>query len=254
MDRYAEALADFDRAIELDEKYAQAIAKRGETYRQMGRYAEALADFTRAIELDEKYAWAIANRGITYRQMGRYAEALADFTCAIALDEKDARAFASRGETHRIMGDYEKALADFDRAIELDENLDYALAFRGDLHRRQHTYDSAIRDLSRAIELDPGQDSFPRSRRAAAYQALNDLAAANADIARVMDAPLKDGSVYYDRAVVCVLGGQHAEAIELLRDAIKRDSYMRIYAQNDDLLQPLRNIPEFQELILEKQP
>ena len=34
---------------------AWAIASRGETYRQMGRFAEALADFDRAIALDEKY-------------------------------------------------------------------------------------------------------------------------------------------------------------------------------------------------------
>ncbi len=54
MGEYDEALADFDRAIELDEKYAWAIARRGETYRLMGKYAEALADFDRAIELDEK--------------------------------------------------------------------------------------------------------------------------------------------------------------------------------------------------------
>jgi hypothetical protein len=32
----------------------------------MGQYESALADFTRAIELDEKSAWAIASRGETY--------------------------------------------------------------------------------------------------------------------------------------------------------------------------------------------
>ena len=31
------------------------------------RYDDSLADLTRAIELDEKYAWAIANRGEAYR-------------------------------------------------------------------------------------------------------------------------------------------------------------------------------------------
>jgi tetratricopeptide (TPR) repeat protein len=41
-----------DRAIELDAEYAWAIARRGETYREMERYDDALADFNRAIELD----------------------------------------------------------------------------------------------------------------------------------------------------------------------------------------------------------
>ncbi len=48
MGKYTEALADFDRAIALDEKYAWTIARRGETYRLMGKYPEALADFDRA--------------------------------------------------------------------------------------------------------------------------------------------------------------------------------------------------------------
>ncbi|MFZ1599716.1 MAG: tetratricopeptide repeat protein, partial [Anaerolineae bacterium] len=106
MGQYALALADFDRAIGLDEKYAGAIARRGVTYQQMEQYARALADFDRAIGLDEKYAWAIANRGLTYRQMGQYALALADCDRAIGLDEKYAWAIANRGLTYGQMGQY----------------------------------------------------------------------------------------------------------------------------------------------------
>ncbi len=88
----------------------------------MERYEEALADFDRAIALDEKIAWAIAQRGVTYQLMKRYEEALADFDRAIALNEKMDWAIASRGETYQLMERYEEALADFDRAIALDEN------------------------------------------------------------------------------------------------------------------------------------
>ena len=72
MGKYEQALADFDRAIDLDEKMAWAIAERGETYRLMEKYELALADFDRAIDLDEKMAWAIASRGETYRLMEKY--------------------------------------------------------------------------------------------------------------------------------------------------------------------------------------
>lgn len=57
----------------------------------MQRYEEALADFDRAIALDKQDSWVIALRGLTYRQMQRYEEALADFDCAIALDEDDEK-------------------------------------------------------------------------------------------------------------------------------------------------------------------
>jgi tetratricopeptide (TPR) repeat protein len=52
MERYDQALADLNRAIELNPENASALASRGETYRLMERYDEALADFNRAIELD----------------------------------------------------------------------------------------------------------------------------------------------------------------------------------------------------------
>ena len=87
--RYEEALADFDRAIAIDEKYTWAIAHRGQTYGAMQRYEEALADFDRAIVLDEKSAWVIAGRGLVYLLLKRYEEALADFNQAIALDDSD---------------------------------------------------------------------------------------------------------------------------------------------------------------------
>jgi hypothetical protein len=46
MQRYEKALADLNRAIELDPADALDIASRGDTYRRMERYDEALADFT----------------------------------------------------------------------------------------------------------------------------------------------------------------------------------------------------------------
>ena len=111
------------------------IAHRGETYRQMDRYEQALADFDKGIELDPGWQWVIAHRGETYRQMGRYEQALADFDKAIELDPSSGWVIAHRGETYRQMGRYEQALADFDRAIELDPSNDWIhyLQFRAHL-------------------------------------------------------------------------------------------------------------------------
>ena len=64
MGRYDEALADLNRAIELDPDDAGAFGRRGETYIALGNYDEALADLNRAIELDPAKAWA-GSRSIT---------------------------------------------------------------------------------------------------------------------------------------------------------------------------------------------
>src|SRR5262249_49891510 len=70
----------------------QIQALRGYWHRNAGNNDEAVADFNRASELDEKYRWAIVGRGITHRLVGKYEEALSVFNRAIELDEEDAQA------------------------------------------------------------------------------------------------------------------------------------------------------------------
>ncbi|MCG6134755.1 MAG: tetratricopeptide repeat protein [Nostoc sp. LLA-1] len=155
MERYTEALPDFDRAIELDPNYKLAIANRGATYLLMERYTEALPDFDRAIELDPNDKWLIVIRGETYRRTKRYTEALQDFERAVELDLNDKWLIVIRGETYRRTKRYTEALQDFDRAIELDPNYQGAIALRGLTYHLMEQYTEALPDFDRAIELDP---------------------------------------------------------------------------------------------------
>jgi tetratricopeptide (TPR) repeat protein len=164
MERYDEALADFNRAIELDPGRTWAIAGRGETYMAMERYDEALADFNRAIELDPGYAWAIGSRGQTHLAMERYGEALADLNRAIELDPDRAWIIGNRGATYLAMERYDEALADFNRAIELDPGYAWAIANRGAIYREMERYDEALADLNRAIHLDPSDGDYAAER------------------------------------------------------------------------------------------
>jgi tetratricopeptide (TPR) repeat protein len=155
MERYEEALKDFDCAIELNPKYDWAIGNRGITYRLIERYEEGLKDFDQAIELNPKLDWAIARRGETYRLMERYEEALKDFNQAIELDPKYLWAIALRGDIHRLMKRYEEALKDFDRTIELDPKYDWAIAHRAETYGLSKRYEEALKDFDQAIELNP---------------------------------------------------------------------------------------------------
>jgi tetratricopeptide (TPR) repeat protein len=67
-------------------------ARRGvaRTLLQMQRYDEALAQFNRAIEADPDFGATYANRGILHDRMGRYERALADYRRAIELDPEVA--------------------------------------------------------------------------------------------------------------------------------------------------------------------
>ena len=60
------ALADYNKAIELDPDDAIVYNNRGLLYKAQKKEDLALADFNKAIELNPKYVTAYTNRGSLY--------------------------------------------------------------------------------------------------------------------------------------------------------------------------------------------
>jgi len=201
MQRFDEALADFDRAITLDGHTPRAITLRGMNYRFLQRGDEALANFDHAIALDEHNSQALAQRGVTYRLMQRYDEALADFDRALALDESNSWAIAQRGVTYRLMRHCDEALVDFDRALALNESNSWAIAQRGVTYRLMQHYDEALADFDRAIALDE-HNSWAIAERGLTYRLTQHFDEALADFDRVIALDTQDAWYRYERAQV----------------------------------------------------
>src|SRR6266568_3505091 len=82
----------------------------------------AIAEYDRAISIDPKFAEAYFNRGKARRAGGDFDGALADFDRAINLDPNDAEAYFKRGRAFLIVGNAKFAIADFDKSISLDDH------------------------------------------------------------------------------------------------------------------------------------
>src|SRR5206468_1999072 len=80
----------------------------------------AIADYDRAIRLDPKYAYAYYNRGLAKKQKSDLDGAIADYNRVIELDSKFAKAYCDRGVAKRRKGDLDGAISDYDRTVELD--------------------------------------------------------------------------------------------------------------------------------------
>ncbi len=91
----------------------------------------ALADYNKAIELNPNYAFAYNNRGVVKRTNGDLDGALADENKAIGLDPNIAEAWYNRGFLKRLTGDLDGALADETKAIELKPDFAQAWYNRG---------------------------------------------------------------------------------------------------------------------------
>jgi len=125
------AIADYDKAIELDPKLAAAYNGRGNAWYVKREYDQAIADYDKAIELDPKLAAAYTNRDLARKAKQEYGKAI-DSGKAIELDPKDAKAYLNRGNTWYHRQEYDQAIADYDKAIELDPKLAAAYLNRDD--------------------------------------------------------------------------------------------------------------------------
>ncbi|MER5925459.1 caspase, EACC1-associated type, partial [Streptomyces mirabilis] len=85
------------------------LGRRGEAHREAGRFDEAVTDFTAALNLDPKYARALAQRGEAHREAGRFDKAVTDLTAALKLKPEDPWALASRGQAHRQADRFDEA-------------------------------------------------------------------------------------------------------------------------------------------------
>jgi Tfp pilus assembly protein PilF/S1-C subfamily serine protease len=131
-------------------------------------YRGALIEYDRAIALDPRYADAYVGRGFAKSKLGENSSAIGDFSTAIALNPKSARAYQNRGTMYLEFKDWEYAIRDFDRAIDIDTN--YAEAYIGRGVARESWPSSktgGMADLNMAIILAPKSALAHRSRAAA---------------------------------------------------------------------------------------
>lgn len=131
--RYQEAIADYDKAIQIAESPGNPYAdpqseyydkayylstlsdlyfNRGLAKSESGDPSSALTDFTRSIKYNPQNDSAIFNRGIVEYELSQYKEALRDFNKTIALVPGDAKALYNRALTKYELGDERGAISD----------------------------------------------------------------------------------------------------------------------------------------------
>ena len=150
-----EAIARFQKAIELDPRSAYAYYNWGFALQAEGKNDEAIARFEKAIELDPKSAHAYNGWGNSLQAEGKNDEAIAKYQKAIELDPKYAYPYNNWGSALYTEGKNDEAIARFQKAIELDPKSAYTYSGWGNALQAEGKNDEAIARFQKAIELDP---------------------------------------------------------------------------------------------------
>lgn len=157
------ALAEINKAIELNPNCGDSYRIRGVIYSNRGEAEKSMADFNKAIELNPEDYKSYHNRGFYYYKKGELDKAIAEYTKALELNPRSFRDYYDRGVAYSDKGYYARAILNYTEAIELNPDFDSAYANRAYAYVNREKsfasplkdYDLAILDCNQAIKINP---------------------------------------------------------------------------------------------------
>jgi Tfp pilus assembly protein PilF len=147
---------------------AEAQFLLGSSHSQAGEWEQAIAAYQRAIELDPDYQSAYANLGVAYYQMGQFDLAESQYQKALALNPQDGdvaynlgalylqRSFNEDGQANPDL--VEQAIAQLEQANKLSPELAEPYFSLGIAYAILGRNDQAITAFETFLERDTGQD------------------------------------------------------------------------------------------------
>lgn len=171
---YDQAIADFRRAISLDQKLERLnrVLLRVEPNRAVvhadlalacidqGDIDVAIAECNQAIQLEPNHYYAYFVRGVCYSNQEDDQQAIEDYSDAVRLHPHHASVFFWRAKSYANQGRWQQAIDGFTRSLELDSNNLNALIHRGCAYLDSANHDAAIADFSVARVRDSTNTSL----------------------------------------------------------------------------------------------
>jgi len=157
--RPAEALASYERALQLAPELTAAWIDKGRILRNAKRFEEALAAFERARAAAPDHLDLLNDLGLVLRDLKRPVEALAAFDRALQLKPDFAEALSNRGLILQELDRFDEALVAYDRSLQLRSDLADTHANRGNALQELARHDEALVSYRRALEIKPGYEA-----------------------------------------------------------------------------------------------
>lgn len=176
---------------------------RGMYLQSLGRYDEAIADFNRAIELNKNFVPAYTNRAFARLQQGQFSEALADLSQSLEINPQQPAAYSLRGSANLSTGDVQAAIEDYQTALKFDENSPALRADVGFAKFFAGKYEEALQAFDSTLEVDP-QAEFLNPWRAAALLHLDRREAAEQTFRPIVEKPQAERT-WYDMLTLLLL-------------------------------------------------
>ena len=147
------ALAEYDKAVELDGEHVRLLTNRGALLGAMGRYAAAERDLKKVLRTDPSDAEALFQLGVVMTRKGLWAEAVPQLRRVVEVDAGRGMAHFYLGEALNHVDDLAGAMAAYQRAAELMPEYGRSLYGLGIVYDRMGRPDDAARMYRKSREV-----------------------------------------------------------------------------------------------------
>lgn len=201
------------------------------------QYSEAMADFNKVLELDKSCERAYVHRAACKRNLGDFEGALADYRTAMFMNPNDPLTFLNAGYSLYKLDKNTTDTSYLNLAIKMDsENLPEAHYIRGMIYYNNKQYHLAIEDFSKAIDADSCHTGAYYIQRGMCYSFLDEYDKALADYNKVIsmycntiELTRENADCYYYRGFTYLMQDKLANALSDLNIAIDLDPEFSCY-------------------------
>ena len=257
------AISQFRRAIDADPYCAGAYAGLAEALVRKFLYWDGDTTFIdeareyaqRALALDPACAEAHCSLGFAYHLSGHHTDAQREYRVAIQLNEDTWMAHRLLGSILRRDGNFKDAAPHLSKAIELRPDhigsYDHLVGVLRRLDRPEEAHEIARAGIEAAKDCLKGQADNQEARLHMALLLARDGSpkAAARCVERALEVAPKDGYTSFLAGCVFAVTGELDEATEHIKRAHDRGFYVRSELRNNEDLDLLRGLSEFDELL-----
>jgi tetratricopeptide (TPR) repeat protein len=185
-----------------------------------GRYAEAISQFETALQIGPEDSVIHCNLGIAFDQEGHFSEAIEQYRQALRLNPTDAESTCNLGVVLMQEGQLNAAMEQFERAAQLDPAYAQPECNLGVALTQLERIPEAIQHYERAIQLDPN-NADAHSDLGAVLGGAGRLAEAIAQYREVLRINPASAEAHYNIGVALTGLGRISEAIQEYRAALQ---------------------------------
>ncbi|MBA2268751.1 MAG: tetratricopeptide repeat protein, partial [Nitrosopumilus sp.] len=152
-----EAIACYDKAIEINPQYADAYNNKGLSLYYLGDYQEAIACYDKAIEINPEYADTFYNKGMALSAISKFAEAISSYEKTLEIDSDNVKALNGKSWilANQLPPRINEALETIKRALGIDPTDIDILYTYGFIMEHMGSYKESVSIYNHILKQDP---------------------------------------------------------------------------------------------------